>query len=35
MKELIKASFQQNPDALNKLLNTEDAVLTHTQDKSK
>ena len=35
MKDLIKDSFEQNPDALQKLLNTGDATLTHTQDKSK
>ena len=35
MKDLIKASFEQNPDALQKLLDTGNATLTHTQDKSK
>ena len=35
MKELIKESFEQNPDALQKLLSTGDAILTHTQDKGK
>jgi hypothetical protein len=35
MKELIKASFEQNPQALQRLLATGDATLTHTQDKSK
>jgi ribA/ribD-fused uncharacterized protein len=32
MKELLRASFEQNPDALAKLLATGDAELTHTQD---
>jgi len=35
MKNLIKDSFEQNPDALAKLLATGDATLTHTQDKTK
>ena len=35
MKDLIKESFKQNPDALAKLLATGDATLTHTQDKTK
>jgi len=35
MGQLIKASFEQNPDALAKLLATGNATLTHTQDKSK
>ena len=35
MKTLIKESFQQNPNALEKLLATGDATLTHTQDKNK
>lgn len=35
MKDLIKSSFEQNPDALAKLLATGNAELTHTQDKSK
>ena len=35
MKFLIKESFKQNPEALQKLLSTGGAVLTHTQDKSK
>lgn len=34
MKELIKASFQQNPQALQRLLSTGDAVLTHNQESS-
>ena len=35
MKDLIKQSFEQNPDALAKLLATGNAELTHTQDKGK
>lgn len=35
MKELIKASFEQNPQALQRLLSTGNATLTHTQDTSK
>ena len=35
MKNILTLSFQQNPNALKKLLATEDATLTHTQDKSK
>jgi predicted NAD-dependent protein-ADP-ribosyltransferase YbiA (DUF1768 family) len=35
MKKLIKESFEQNPDALAKLLATGNATLTHTQDKGK
>lgn len=35
MKELLKASFEQNPDALARLLATGNATLTHTQDKGK
>ena len=35
MKELIKASFEQNPQALQRLLSTGNATLTHTQDKGK
>jgi predicted NAD-dependent protein-ADP-ribosyltransferase YbiA (DUF1768 family)/glutaredoxin 2 len=35
MKDLIKKSFEQNPDALAKLIATGNATLTHTQDKSK
>jgi len=35
MKDLIKESFEQNPDALVKLLATGNAKLTHTQDKGK
>ena len=35
MKSIIKDSFEQNPKALEKLLATGNATLTHTQDKSK
>jgi len=35
MKDLIKESFEQNPEALQKLLATGNAKLTHTQDKGK
>jgi predicted NAD-dependent protein-ADP-ribosyltransferase YbiA (DUF1768 family) len=35
MKTLLTTSFEQNPDALAKLLATGDAILTHTQDKGK
>ena len=35
MKELLKQSFEQNPNALAKLLATGNATLTHTQDKGK
>ena len=35
MKALLKDSFQQNPEALAKLLATGNATLTHTQDKGK
>lgn len=35
MKALIKASFSQNPDAAQRLIDTGDATLTHTQDESK
>lgn len=35
MYKLIKESFQQNPDALEKLLATGDAVLTHNQEEGK
>ena len=35
MKALIKASFEQNPQALQRLLATGNATLTHTQDKGK
>lgn len=35
MKALIKASLKQNPQAAQRLLDTGNATLTHTQDKSK
>ena len=35
MKDLIKESFEQNPNALAKLLATGNATLTHTQDTGK
>lgn len=35
MKELIRESFKQNPEALNSLLSTGNATLTHTQDTGK
>ena len=35
MKEIVLASFEQNPKALETLLSTGDAILTHTQDKGK
>jgi predicted NAD-dependent protein-ADP-ribosyltransferase YbiA (DUF1768 family) len=35
MKNLLKQSFEQNPDALAKLLTTGNAELTHTQDRGK
>lgn len=35
MKDLLLESFSQNPEALNRLLSTGDATLTHTQDKGK
>lgn len=35
MKALIKASFEQNPQAAQRLLDTGNATLTHIQDKSK
>ena len=35
MKNLILASFKQNPQALQQLLATRNAELTHTQDKGK
>ena len=34
MKELIKMSFQQNPQALQRLLATGDAILTHNRESS-
>lgn len=35
MKQLLKESFQQNPQALQRLLGTGNATLTHVQDNSK
>lgn len=35
MKQLLKESFEQNPQAAQRLLDTGNATLTHTQDKSK
>ena len=35
MKNILKLSFEQNPNALAKLLATGNATLTHTQDKGK
>lgn len=35
MHDLIYTSFEQNPEALKRLLSTGDAILTHTQDKGK
>ena len=35
MKGLLKLSFEQNPQALQRLLATGNATLTHTQDKGK
>jgi ribA/ribD-fused uncharacterized protein len=35
MKDLLKASFEQNPSALKTLLETGNAELTHTQDNTK
>lgn len=35
MKALIKASFSQNPDAAQRLIDTGNATFTHTQDESK
>lgn len=35
MKQLLKESFEQNPQALQKLLSTGNATLTHVQDNSK
>ena len=35
MKRIIKLSFEQNAEALQKLLATGNATLTHTQDKTK
>lgn len=35
MRDLLLESFSQNPEALNRLLSTGDATLTHIQDKGK
>lgn len=35
MKQLLKESFEQNPQALQRLLNTGNATLTHVQDNGK
>lgn len=35
MKRLLKESFEQNPQAAQRLLNAGNATLTHTQDRSK
>lgn len=35
MKSLLKSSFKQNPKALQRLLDTGNATLTHTQDRGK
>ena len=35
MKQLLKESFEQNPQALQRLLSTGNATLTHVQDNSK
>lgn len=35
MKQLLKESFEQNPQSAQRLLDTGNATLTHTQDKSK
>lgn len=35
MKQLLKESFEQNPKAAQRLVDTGNATLTHTQDKSK
>lgn len=35
MRDLLKKSFEQNPQALQRLLDTGNATLTHTQDTSK
>lgn len=35
MKQLLKESFEQNPQAAQRLLDTGNATLTHSQDKSK
>lgn len=35
MRDLLLESFSQNPEALQRLLSTGNATLTHTQDKGK
>lgn len=35
MKQLLKESFEQNPQALQRLLDTGNSILTHIQDKGK
>lgn len=35
MKQLLKESFEQNPQALQRLLSTGNSILTHIQDKGK
>jgi hypothetical protein len=35
MKFLIKESFRQNPQALQKLFETGDSLITHNQETSK
>lgn len=35
MKQLLKESFEQNPQALQRLLGTGNSILTHIQDKGK
>ena len=35
MKQLLKESFEQNPQVAQRLLDTGNATLTHNQDKSK
>ena len=35
MKQLLKESFEQNPQSLQRLLGTGNSTLTHTQDKGK
>ena len=35
MKQLLKESFEQNPQALQRLLGTDNSILTHIQDKGK
>jgi hypothetical protein len=35
MKQLLKESFEQNPQALQRLLGTGNSILTHIQDNGK